>query len=356
MGASWLRGCSQADSQDFHDNCARRWQAFTHPTTPEEGPTENAFPLKSKEVQAAVDHDGPVLPIIESLLTHSIITLFPVAAAKDKAKLHWVICSAGRVISRPLPYLKSLHDSRALRRVRRIRGRPLPPQPWPSFPSPFWKKVAAAKDHEGVSQKQFFSPQQPRGWISVNDLSAPAIPFDTLWFCWGLVLFGVVPPPPGVFTDKQWRQVQALTNKCWNCWSQEHLPASGCHKNRYLWSWFDTDTKKKTQILVLSELNVQLSYQRVVLIPGGTDGAAYVCELHRAVSAEEENLQVTFENIFAFKTGRDVAILDSNNLTCKMCLRSFQTKGGSASNLAKHLKGSWQQVLKKKIIILCKKM
>ena len=41
---------------------------------------------------------------------------------------------------------------------------------------------------------------------------------------------------------------------------------------------------------------------------------------------------------FAFKADRYGAILDSNKPTCKQCLRSFQTKGGSRSNLAKHLK------------------
>ena len=41
---------------------------------------------------------------------------------------------------------------------------------------------------------------------------------------------------------------------------------------------------------------------------------------------------------FAFEADKYGAILDSNKPTCKQCLRSFQTKGGSRSNLAKHLK------------------
>lgn len=40
---------------------------------------------------------------------------------------------------------------------------------------------------------------------------------------------GGVPSPPGDFTDKdlltkQWRQVQSLANRFWNCWSCEYLP------------------------------------------------------------------------------------------------------------------------------------
>ena len=65
--------------------------------------------------------------IIESILTHSIITWFPAAAAKDLIKLQRVIRSAERVIGRPLPSLKSLHDSRALRRARKIMADPSHP-------------------------------------------------------------------------------------------------------------------------------------------------------------------------------------------------------------------------------------
>ena len=39
--------------------------------------------------------------IIESILTHSIITWFPAAVAKDKAKLQGLIRSAERVIGVP---------------------------------------------------------------------------------------------------------------------------------------------------------------------------------------------------------------------------------------------------------------
>ena len=65
--------------------------------------------------------------IIESILTHSIITWFPAAAARDLIKLQRVIRSAERVIGRPLPSLKSLHNSRALRRARKIMANPSHP-------------------------------------------------------------------------------------------------------------------------------------------------------------------------------------------------------------------------------------
>ena len=65
--------------------------------------------------------------IIESILTHSIITWLPGADAKDLAKLQRVIRSAERVIGRPLPSLKSLHDARALKRARKIMSDPSHP-------------------------------------------------------------------------------------------------------------------------------------------------------------------------------------------------------------------------------------
>ena len=65
--------------------------------------------------------------IIESILTHSIITWFPAAAAKDQAKLQRVIKSAERVIGTPLPSLKSLHDTRALKRASKIIADPTHP-------------------------------------------------------------------------------------------------------------------------------------------------------------------------------------------------------------------------------------
>ena len=59
--------------------------------------------------------------IVESIITHSI-TWFPAAAAaaRDISKLQRVIRSAERVIGHPLPSLKSLHDTRALKRARKI--------------------------------------------------------------------------------------------------------------------------------------------------------------------------------------------------------------------------------------------
>ena len=65
--------------------------------------------------------------IVESILTHSIITWFPAAAAKDLTKLQRVIRSAERVIGRPLPSLTSLHDSRTLKRARKIMADPSHP-------------------------------------------------------------------------------------------------------------------------------------------------------------------------------------------------------------------------------------
>ena len=57
--------------------------------------------------------------IIESIVTSAIITWFPAAAAKDKAKLQRVIRSAERVIGCPLPPLGALFNSRALGRARK---------------------------------------------------------------------------------------------------------------------------------------------------------------------------------------------------------------------------------------------
>ena len=65
--------------------------------------------------------------VIESILTLSILTWFPAATAQDKAKLQLVIQSAERVIGCALPPLRSLHDTRALRRARRIMADPSHP-------------------------------------------------------------------------------------------------------------------------------------------------------------------------------------------------------------------------------------
>ena len=80
--------------------------------------------------------------IVESILTHSIITWFPAAAAKDLTKLQRVIRSAERVIGRPLPSLTSLHDSRALKRARKIMADPS----HPGHPGSLWEEGAAAQD------------------------------------------------------------------------------------------------------------------------------------------------------------------------------------------------------------------
>ncbi|KAJ8390531.1 hypothetical protein AAFF_G00103280 [Aldrovandia affinis] len=64
---------------------------------------------------------------IESILTLSILTWFPAATVKDKAKLQRVIRSAERVIGCALPPLESLHNTRALRRARKIMADPSHP-------------------------------------------------------------------------------------------------------------------------------------------------------------------------------------------------------------------------------------
>ena len=65
--------------------------------------------------------------IIESIITQSIITWFPAAVAKDKAKLQRVIRIAERVIGTTLPSLELLHNTRALKRARKIMEDPLHP-------------------------------------------------------------------------------------------------------------------------------------------------------------------------------------------------------------------------------------
>ena len=80
---------------------------------------------------------------MESFLTRSVITWFPAALAKDKAKLQQVVRSAERVIGVPSPSLKSLHDTRALRRAKEIMA-DLAPRSRPLYPASFWVKVAAA--------------------------------------------------------------------------------------------------------------------------------------------------------------------------------------------------------------------
>lgn len=68
-------------------------------SAPEEGPTENVFPLAAKGVQAADHHDGPVLP------GHHWVNRHPLQS--------WAA--------------QSIHDSRALRRVKRIMAGPSHP-------------------------------------------------------------------------------------------------------------------------------------------------------------------------------------------------------------------------------------
>lgn len=65
--------------------------------------------------------------IIKSILSSSIVTWFPAAAAKDLAKLQKVIWCAERVIGRPRAPPKSLHDSRAIKRANKIMFDPSHP-------------------------------------------------------------------------------------------------------------------------------------------------------------------------------------------------------------------------------------
>lgn len=65
--------------------------------------------------------------IMESILTHCVIPWFPATAARDLGKLQRVMHPAERVIGCPLPSLKSLCDSRVLRRARKIMADPSHP-------------------------------------------------------------------------------------------------------------------------------------------------------------------------------------------------------------------------------------
>ena len=110
--------------------------------------------------------------IIESILTHSIITWFPAAAAKDLAKLQRVIRSAERVIGRPLPSLKSLHDSRALRRARKIMADPSHPGHGLLTLLPSGRRLRLPKATKSRHRQSFF----PSAARLLNDSGLPPFP------------------------------------------------------------------------------------------------------------------------------------------------------------------------------------
>lgn len=89
--------------------------------------------------------------IIESVLTFSITTWFPVAPAKDLSKLQRVIRSAEQVIGCLLPPLNSMQEG------KEDHGRTLASCPWPSHPPPLWGKAAATKDHQSSPQTEVLS-------------------------------------------------------------------------------------------------------------------------------------------------------------------------------------------------------
>ena len=110
--------------------------------------------------------------IIESILTNSIITWFPAAAAKDLAKLQRVIRSAERVIGRPLPSLKSLHDSRALRRARKIMADPSHPGHGLLTLLPSGRRLRLPKATKSRHRQSFF----PSAARLLNDSGFPPSP------------------------------------------------------------------------------------------------------------------------------------------------------------------------------------
>ena len=110
--------------------------------------------------------------IIESILTHSIITWFPAAAAKDQAKLQRVIRSAERVIGCPLPSLKSLHDTRALRRARKIMADPSHPGHGLFISLPSGRRLQLPKAVKSRHRLSFF----PSAARLVNDSGPPPPP------------------------------------------------------------------------------------------------------------------------------------------------------------------------------------
>ena len=94
--------------------------------------------------------------IIESIVTSAIITWFPAAAAKDKAKLQRVIRSAERVIGCPLPPLGALFNSRALGKARKIMADPAHPGHGLFAPLPSGRRLRSLKTLKTRHSHSFF--------------------------------------------------------------------------------------------------------------------------------------------------------------------------------------------------------
>ncbi|KAJ8369389.1 hypothetical protein SKAU_G00094170 [Synaphobranchus kaupii] len=94
--------------------------------------------------------------IIESILTFSITTWFPAASVRDKTRLRRVIRSAERVIGCDLPSLQALHDSRALKRARKIIADPSHPGHGLFSPLPSGKRLRSIKTNTVRHRNSFF--------------------------------------------------------------------------------------------------------------------------------------------------------------------------------------------------------
>ncbi|KAJ8346762.1 hypothetical protein SKAU_G00281630 [Synaphobranchus kaupii] len=94
--------------------------------------------------------------IIESILTFSITTWFPAATVRDKTRLRRVIRSAERVIGCDLPSLQALHDSRALKRARKIMADPSHPGHGLFSPLPSGRRLRSIKTNTVRHRNSFF--------------------------------------------------------------------------------------------------------------------------------------------------------------------------------------------------------
>lgn len=79
-----------------------------------------------------------------------------------------------------------------------------------------------------------------------------------------------VPPPPGVFSDrdlytKQWRQVQALANQFWTRWSRDYVPSL---RHRQKW----TVPRRNLQVGDLVLLRDKQTVARIIATFPGKDG------------------------------------------------------------------------------------
>ena len=110
--------------------------------------------------------------IIESILTLSILTWFPAATVRDKAKLQRVIRSAERVIGCALPPLESLHDTRALRRAIKIMADPSHPGHSLFFILPHGRRLRLPRTTRARHRLSFF----PSAARLINQSGVPLPP------------------------------------------------------------------------------------------------------------------------------------------------------------------------------------